>query len=205
LAEVVCSYLNSDKNIAEKLIWCCKNVNVDVLKRVQQSAGKTGVSALKRAMRINDSGVYVISKDGIKMELVNEKHMQSNELKDLESILMLRQSAQVLGDELDEERGVLEYFIKVFSGVMRLSELFGLVVSSGCGFFDDCEISVFCCKDRPINYLVKLSGGFRIEGTCCKFSLKKLRFYYFLRHKNLELFFNSQPRRFFESIFRSMH
>lgn len=58
LAEIVCSFLSSDKNIASKLKYVSDKV--PILDKVQKSRGNV-MSSLNKAKRINDFGVYKIS------------------------------------------------------------------------------------------------------------------------------------------------
>jgi len=168
LAEVVCSYLDSDRHVAAKLAWCRENVSVEELARVQKSAGSSEKSALKRAGRMNESGVYVIGGGGVRME-VGEERLDCEELKDLESILMLGQSVEI-GDA-SGDRQVIERFVGMFGGVVRLGELCSVVERIGCRFFDGCELRVVCGgggEGRVGTCVVELSGGLRLEGDCGK-------------------------------------
>ena len=82
---------------------------------------------------------------------------------------MLGQSVE-MGDA-SGERQVIERFVVMFGGVVRLGELCSMVERIGCSFFDGCELRVVCGgggEGRVGTCVVELSGGLRLEGDCGK-------------------------------------
>lgn len=182
LAEIVCSFLSSDKNIASKLKYVSDKV--PMLDKVQKSQGNV-MSSLKKAKRINDFGVYKISpvvrsvsnsldeieatggarleelitleltgdvpmEEMSSMESTSEKRMYTyEELKDLQSILMLFVPRQEQKNDIESE-AVLETFIETFNGVVRLVELYLKLDEHGCSFFKQFKVNIYNATDAEM-------------------------------------------------------
>ena len=169
LAEIVCSFLSSDRNIASKLKYVSDKV--PVLDKVQKSQGNV-MSSLKKAKRINEQGVYRISPEVrcvrscldemegggvarldelISLELresMDESEVYTYEqLKDLQSILMLFVPRQEQRSDRDTEVA-LETFIETFNGVVRLAELYLQLNSHGCSFFRNFKALIYNSADE---------------------------------------------------------
>lgn len=59
ICETVCSHIGSDVNIAENLIKVKENL--ELLKEIHRVKGNVELTSLKRAKKINDVGMYLIS------------------------------------------------------------------------------------------------------------------------------------------------
>lgn len=147
---------------------------MSLLDEIQNSKGDVEISSLKRANKINNCGVYkIISKSNEKMEVADlitlellddsdspgTKVYTYEELKDLQSILMLF-APRKKQDTADEEIDVtLARFIETFAGVTHLAEVYISLEEHGCSFFDRFELKIFCGGGRNmVTSLIKVNG-----------------------------------------------
>jgi hypothetical protein len=172
LCEKVCSHLESDKNIAHKLLAIKEKV--ELLEEIKKRSGNVELSSLELAKEINQHGIYKLSLDSrvgshesVKLEDLITLEIEStgasynlDNLLELQYVLMLiaprrtkkidktkelmdtQESVPDIDEDTDETR-TLEYFSDLFSNVNRLAEICMKLVQNGCLFFDQFNIKIY--------------------------------------------------------------
>ena len=207
LCEKVCSHLESDENIADKLLGI--KDQVPLLEEIKKMKGNVELNSLKQAKQLNQYGVYTIEKKARKSDdLLSEFEYETNiadlitvdvdkehdknarkykfdDLKELQNILMLvaprkakeklerkadeMETDQITQDEDDQDESeTLEYFIEIFSGVIRLAEIYLKLIKYGCLFFENFSVKVYCdfsdirnaSKNKPCLVVSNLNNFF---------------------------------------------
>lgn len=168
LCEIVWSYLETDKNICDKLIYFGKD-KIDQLESIRSQKGNVELSSINKAKQFNLNGVYTIgnfktsfiSANGVvnldqttaisnliefEIELVNagkkaeKKNYTYDDLKELQNILLLVAKK----DEIDNDEKDLEYFIEIFNNVVRLARIYLKLLRTGCDLFENFVTHVYC-------------------------------------------------------------
>lgn len=171
LCERVCSHLESDRSIAQKLLGV--KDKVDLLEEIKKKKGNVELSSLEAAKDINQKGMYRIRLDqrpvgteesiqisdliSLEVKTASSSTVYKYEnLRELQNILMLiaprrarsestENAMQVDTAEstsLDDESATLEYFIELFSNVNRLAEVYLRLLRDGCIFFDSFDVKI---------------------------------------------------------------
>jgi hypothetical protein len=180
LCEKVCSHLDTDKRIAEKLLGV--KDKVPLLEEIKKRRGQVESNALNDAKILNQFGVYKIDisaslkskinlldssqikiSDLINLEIESKpskRYYKFEDLEELQNILMLvaprksknyHRSKSSANDsttsdlvDQEDESETLEYFIEIFSRVIRLAEIYLKLANCSCLFFENCQVKVYC-------------------------------------------------------------
>lgn len=167
--------LDADPKIAKKLL--AVKDQVELLEKIKFKKGNVELSSLSQAKQINKNGIYRIAVQAqkpltvenlialdinLEQEVITDvdaagkpsikknkttKNFTFQDLNELKSMLMLVAKRSTTHDD---DATTTDYFIEIFDSIVRLCELYIVLLNEGCVLFDQFSITVFTDFDNEL-------------------------------------------------------
>ncbi|XP_060557065.1 E3 ubiquitin-protein ligase rnf213-alpha-like [Ruditapes philippinarum] len=182
--------LEESPNINESLVFA--NQHLEWFKHVKNTKGVVEVTSFMEANAINDFGIFTIGKNAgthvqngdhdvtsntalshvIKLTVpadrkagrIEAREYSLSELEELQSKLIL------VAGEAEKGQACVERFSMVLDGVIRLSQVYIRLVSSGCVIFTNFAIKLFCEPNlnTPVCVILEFKNGDELTQLKCR-------------------------------------
>ena len=159
--------IRADKSLPKKLIE--SNRILPWIKAKKEQHGTVEESSMTTMTQINQSGVYTISSDGIKIKFDQLKGDAEDKLRkkmfNYDDLCELRSKLMLITIGADGKK-LVERFTRILGLVEAVNHRLRDLVLSGCHLFVGWKAIVFCQTDHPAGIVVnfKQDGGTIIQG-----------------------------------------